>query len=207
MILSGNITNESEFKKIVESINRIGHLYWHSSGFQDREKFCALAGDWRQAFNWFLSSYAFERQGRSPHYSTSAVESVSQYSEKHPNQSFEYDIWNNFLRIGHYDDNGKGTNKKNNPLCPANDKYSSATQLVASLNVYDFNIVKWASSLAKNGEIKFAWDKLVNIRGIGKKIASLFLRDVVYAFQIDEDKIGGKIYLQPIDIWTQRGGC
>ena len=47
----------------------------------------------------------------------------------------------------------------------------------------------------------------MKIRGVGRKISSLFFRDIVYTFRIDEDTVGDKIYLQPIDIWTERAAC
>ena len=196
---------EQELKKVVQIVNRLSLLYWQPSGFQSQEQVRSLAGDWRQAFNWFLSSYAFERQGRSPHYSTAAVKAVELYDGEFPTQDFEEKIWQNFLSSGRFSTDAVGANKKNNPLCPSKNEFDSASRLVTSLENYDFNIVKWASSLAKSGDIEIAWNKLDKIRGIGKKIASLFLRDIVYAFEIDEDKVGKKVYLQPIDIWTERG--
>lgn len=196
---------EQELKKIVRIVNRLSLLYWQPSGFQSQDKIRSYAGDWRQAFNWFLTSYAFERQGRSPHYSTTAVKAVELYSGKFPAQDFEKEIWQSFLNVGRFSADAVGANKKNNPLCPSENEFDSASHLVTSLGDYDFNIVKWASSLAKSGNIEIACNKLDGIRGIGKKIASLFLRDIVYAFEIDEDKVGKKVYLQPIDIWTERG--
>jgi len=59
--------------------------------------------------------------------------------------------------------------------------------------------------LASKGDIEVAWKCLVEIRGIGPKIASLYLRDIFDAFEIDESRVGNKAYLQPIDIWTRRG--
>jgi hypothetical protein len=53
--------------------------------------------------------------------------------------------------------------------------------------------------------LEVVWKRLVEIRGIGPKIASLYLRDIFDAFEIDESRVGNKAYLQPIDIWTRRG--
>lgn len=197
---------EQELEKIVQIVNRLSLLYWQPSGFQTQKYIRSLEEDWRRAFNWFLSSYAFERQGRSPHYSIAAVKAVELYLGEQPNQNFEQEVWENFLSSGGFSVGGKrGPNKKNNPLSPSQNEIDSASRLITSLTDHNFNIVTWASSLAKSGNIETAWNKLVKIRGIGKKIASLFLRDVVYAFEVDEDKIGKKVYVQPIDIWTERG--
>ena len=43
------------------------------------------------------------------------------------------------------------------------------------------------------------------MRGIGPKITSFFLRDVVAAFEMDESTLEPARYLQPIDRWTRRG--
>jgi len=197
--------SEQELKEVVQILNRLSLLYWQPQGFQSQEYIRSLVGHWREAFKWFLSSYAFERQGRSPHYSIAAVKAVNKYEAALPYPDFEEKVWKDFLISGRFADDGRGANKKNNPLAPAGGAINSASLLVTSLEDYDFNIVKWASSLVKSGEIETVWNKLVQIRGIGSKIASLFLRDVVYAFEIDEDKIEKKVYLQPIDVWTERG--
>lgn len=194
-----------ELERIVQTINRLARLYWHPSGFQDREQIRSLVGDWRQAFKWFLSSYAFERQGRSPHYSGFAVKAIDLYDGEVPRQDFEEMLWRSFLKIGKFPDDATGTNKKNNPLSSQAGKgHSSVSSLISSLEDFGFNIVQWAHSLAGSGNVETAWNALVAIRGINRKIASLYLRDIVDAFEIDEDRVGGKKYLQPIDRWTER---
>jgi len=195
-----------DLKKIVQQVNRLSWLYWQPLGFQDQKQIRSLTEDWRHAFIWFLRSFAFERQGRSPHYSDIALKAVRSYKEEQPyHENFEQKIWQNFLSRGRFPDDGKGANTKNNPLSPSKDEICSASALIASLEDYDFNIVKWASLLVASGDVETVWDNLVKIRGIGKKIASFFLRDIVYAFEINEEIIRQKIYLQPIDIWTKRG--
>jgi hypothetical protein len=196
---------EQELENIVQTINRLALLYWHPSGFQSQEQIRSLVGDWRQAFKWFLSSYAFERQGRSPHYSNTAVKALELYVGEVPGEDFEAKLWDNFLKCGGFPTNGKGANTKNNPLLPSDDRYSSASRLIGSLEDFNFNIVHWAFSLTQLGEVEIPWDKLVAIRGIKYKIASLYLRDIADAFEINEDRVGNKAYLQPIDVWTERG--
>jgi len=194
-----------ELERAVQTVNRLAQIYWHPSGFQDREQIRSLVGDWRQAFKWFLSSYAFERQGRSPHYSGFAVRAIDLYDGKVPRQDFEKMLWCNFLKIGGFPDDATGTNRKNNPLSsPPGKGHSSASGLISSLEDFGFNIVQWAQSLAGSGNVETAWNELVAIRGINRKIASLYLRDIVDAFEIDENRVGGKKYLQPIDRWTER---
>ena len=70
------------------------------------------------------------------------------------------------------------------------------------------NILSYAQECVKQGTIPEAFDFLTSIRGIGPKIASLFLRDAKellpeggVSVQIDS---GIRLQLQPIDIWVKR---
>lgn len=193
----------------VAIVQVVGHLaeelFWQPPpmGFNDKTKIRESAMDWRESFSMFLSGYAFEHQGRSPHFAKNAVAALMAYPGKFPSNDFEERMWETFCRM--YPTNGKGVNRYNNPLykAPQGTLYT-ATGFVGSLGAYDHNLTKWASSLAREGRIKHAWDQLVRIRGVGHKIASLFLRDIVYAFGVDENSVGDKKYLQPIDRWTKR---
>jgi len=196
---------DSELIKIVRIINSISQIYWRENQTQTNIRSLAEERNWREALEWFLNSYAFERAGRSPHYAKTALESVRLYDGKIPAQDFETEVWNKFLSVGEFPANGKGANIKNNPLAPSGNGYMSVSSFITTLEAYQFNIVRWASSLVRAGNIKGAWDELKMIRGIGSKIASFFLRDLVYALEINEDTVGRKVYLQPIDIWTERG--
>lgn len=187
---------------IIRTVNQLGqHYYWDPSGFQDRDHIRGLIGDWRRALKAFLSSYAFERSGRSPYYSGAALKAVDQYERDVPGKDFEIALWQSFLDFLA----GKKVNRKNNPLRPAGNGYNSVSRLVATLEDFDYNLVRWSSALVGKGDIEVVWKRLVEIRGIGPKIASLYLRDIFDAFEIDESRVGNKAYLQPIDIWTRRG--
>ena len=45
---------------------------------------------------------------------------------------------------------------------------------------------------------------LISIRGIGNKIASFFLRDLVDVMNINLGQIQNRNLLQPIDVWVER---
>ena len=47
-----------------------------------------------------------------------------------------------------------------------------------------------------------AWEKLTSIRGIGAKIASLFLRDLAVWFDLTPNV--DRWYMQPVDVWVRR---
>lgn len=69
----------------VGMLAKFGEFYWSQGGIRTRASFCNLAvGDWRTALAEFLESYAFERQGRSPHYPKAAAEAVREYKGNIP---------------------------------------------------------------------------------------------------------------------------
>jgi len=187
---------------IIRTVNQLGQrYYWDPQGFQDRDHIRELVGDWRRALKAFLSSYAFERSGRSPYYSGAALKAVDQYEQDVPGKDFEIALWQSFRDFLA----GRKVNAKNNPLRPAGNGHNSLSRLIVTLEDFDYNLVHWSSALASKGDIEVSWKRLVEIRGVGPKIASLYLRDIVDAFEIDESCVGNKAYLQPIDIWTRRG--
>lgn len=51
--------------------------------------------------------------------------------------------------------------------------------------------------------VKEAWERLTSIHGIGSKIASLFLRDVVVWFGLAPNT-ADRWYMQPVDVWVRR---
>lgn len=54
-------------------------------------------------------------------------------------------------------------------------------------------------------ELKKATEILMEIRGVGHKIASLYLRDLVTSAKIDEKVLTDTYLLQPVDVWIDRG--
>lgn len=74
-----------------------------------------------------------------------------------------------------------------------------------NLEKHDYNLVKYAISKINNHEIKKLYDDLVSIRQIGDKTATLFLRDTVAVYDL-ENQIADSDYilLQPIDTWVRK---
>lgn len=193
----GELPMEQELVKIVRIVSGLSLLYHYPPSH-------SLVDDWRTAYEWFLRDFAFVRAGASPAYSNCAVEALHAYDRDFPKDDFEQKIWLDFLSTGGFAPNGKGANTRNNPLLPNKESFS-ISRLVSSLVEYEFNIVRWASSLISSDNAKTAWLELNKIRGIGPKIAAMYLRDVVCLLDLDEGKITDQLYLQPIDIWTRRG--
>jgi hypothetical protein len=67
------------------------------------------------------------------------------------------------------------------------------------------SIALWIVDAArKTGRIENQFMRMVEVRGVGPKLSSLILRDVVYLFNL-EDRIDpvDRLYFQPIDRWTR----
>jgi len=78
---------KEEIKGVVRIIREIAlHLFWQPEplGFRASEPMSFYEADWRRAFKFFLRGYAFEHQGRSPHFSRHAQEAVDAYKGEFP---------------------------------------------------------------------------------------------------------------------------
>jgi len=67
------------------------------------------------------------------------------------------------------------------------------------------HLSKFLVDQIKNDDLKKAHKILKTIRGVGDKIASLYLRDLVTSAKIDENALNDTYLLQPVDIWVNRG--
>jgi hypothetical protein len=145
----------------------------------------------------FLEGYAFERQGRSPAFSPAAVASISNCRKAHISEDFPLAAWEHFCGLL----NNQGLNPKLNPLFHHN---NSCNCIWCILKLE--NMILSSKNALQSGQTKEAWKKLVRIRGIGPKIASLFLRDVaiIYEDELLPAKDDDRWLLQPIDIWVRR---
>ncbi len=69
----------------------------------------------------------------------------------------------------------------------------------------DENIVIYSIEKIQNGHIKELYNELNDIKGIGQKTSSFFLRDLVLLFELKINKKEDAVYLQPIDTWVRKG--
>ena len=67
------------------------------------------------------------------------------------------------------------------------------------------SIVNWiVKSVNQKGRIEPQFLRMVDVRGVGPKITSLFLRDVVLLFGLEERlEHSDRLYVQPIDKWMR----
>jgi hypothetical protein len=73
------------------------------------------------------------------------------------------------------------------------------------LQAHGGNVFGWAVELIRNGKVHDAYVALDEIHAVGDKLASFYLRDVVFIEEL-EDAIGTADYpyLQPVDTWVLR---
>lgn len=73
------------------------------------------------------------------------------------------------------------------------------------LETYDYNVLKYAISLIEQRKIKSVYDELRTIRQVGDKTTSLFIRDVVAVYNL-ENHIGRRdhVLLLPVDTWVRK---
>ncbi len=66
------------------------------------------------------------------------------------------------------------------------------------------NITVYVRDLISCGNTAGAYNFMKEIRGIGEKIASFYLRDIVYLARLDEGNISDLHLLQPMDTWLEQ---
>jgi len=161
----------------------------------------------------FLEGYAFERQGRSPDYAHAAVDAL--FSCKKDNGTFNQNVIVNIFQKFCQLLNNQNLNINNNCLNPKQNSQQNNSVIQVVLNKIMKSNLTLTSYLIKlineSNDIKPAFDLLISIRGIGDKIASFYLRDLIDAMNItlsnqtnQTNQIQNRNLLQPIDVWVER---
>lgn len=156
----------------------------------------------------FLEGYAFERQGRRPDYPPAAIDALFYYKKQNNGnirQSTADDIWQYFTQLL----NNRGLNPKMNPLYPRQSprEKPSIIEVVLSCRIVRQNLTfttYFRNQINQNSNIQNAFNLVKSIRGVGNKIASLYLRDLVDVMNIILNNVQNRYLLQPIDIWVER---
>jgi len=160
----------------------------------------------------FLEGYAFERQGRRPDFFHAGVDALIYCRQQNNNfnQNVINMIWQHFSQLL----NNQGLNPKNNPLYPStnpnnlrnlNQSYS-LIEVVINNNIHqNSTFTSYLHTLiTQNQNAQPAFNLVKDIRGIGGKIASFFLRDLVDVMTINLQNVQNRQLLQPIDVWVER---
>lgn len=190
----------------LQLFENVSNFYRHMLMLPLWQKHPGYLADNKDALAIFLEGYAFERQGRSPNYSHAAVDSLI-HCCSHGNMN-AISVWNEFRDSL---DNQK-LNHRNNPLYPSSNpdnktnvgNKKSAIELVSGSNANTALPACLRDIINHQQSIGEVFKTLKSIRGIGDKIASFYLRDLVSVLKIDMDGIPDRYLAQPIDIWIRR---
>jgi len=178
-------------------------LTWQACGDVENDPWASLM--------LLLSSYAFERQGRSPDYSHAAVDTIEQLRLRPLTQNSNQEAWCIFSEKL----NNTALNHVNNPLCPrgtrcfrnyrgnrreATVQNKSIIELLTD-NLGNQSLIKWAKDQINDNRIADAHTILCQVNGISNKIASFFLRDVACNYALTPRQ--NRPLLQPIDVWIR----
>ncbi len=188
----------------MKKFERLSVLYVKRLMLPNWRAFGDDVGDQWASLRLFLGSYAYERQGRSPDYSSVACDVIRELESEPFDERTASTAWCKFEQKL----NKKNTNPGLNPLCPKHTKYhwkdgvektikkDSAVKLASQLGK---PIVAWARDATARGDLKNVHAKLTEINGVGPKIASLFLRDLAVWYKLVPTQ--DRQLLQPIDTW------
>ena len=175
-------------------------------------KYPAYATDIWHSLAIFLEGYAFERQGKNPDYPYAAVDALF-YSREQNNNIFNQQIinlmWDRFSELL----NNQNLNQRNNPIYPStnpdnlrigNERFSLVEVVINNIPQQNTLATYLRNLINQTHNIQGPFNILTRIRGIGPKIASFYLRDLVYIMNIDLANIQNRNLLQPIDTWVKR---
>ncbi|RKY04384.1 hypothetical protein DRP77_04015 [Candidatus Poribacteria bacterium] len=138
----------------------------------------------------FLEGYAFERRGCNPSYAHAAADILMSLPFK-PDPAELWEMFRSCL-------GGGKLNEKVNPLYHTDSEECNC--LLCKVKGED--IIRQTEALIREDRVREAWEKLTSIRGIGAKIASLFLRDLAVWFDLTPNV--DRWYMQPVDVWVRR---
>lgn len=189
----------SEQKKMAKRLSYGASLfqsyYYKDSSFHEqfRNNYQALAC--------FLENYAYERQGAAPAYPKIAMRAFRRrFGQKISSVTSEDAtiIWSSYKEIARNEYNSLSVNPTHNPMSSDN----GLLKVMVSNNIA--NLATHARNLIQHRQTEEAHKLIADIRGIGTKIASLYLRDIAYLGELSEEEIEDQRYLQPVDTWIEQ---
>ncbi len=191
-------------KHWMKFFEEVGGVYCQTILWPNWEEYGECKEPW-QAAAFFLNGYAFERQGRSPNYTHAAVDAVKEgnaLKEGRIDSITEEELWKSFKdKLG-----DERLNLDRQPLNPSAKSPHSKSLLRQLREGNKANLVKTTQDSLQQGEVQVAFEFVKNIRGVGPKISSFFLRDLKEITDINTEKFSleHRFLLQPIDIWVRR---
>lgn len=190
----------NDLRQVIKDVSDFGEYYKEMYLSHYKEK--VLKSKWLEALNFFFDHIfpGGRRDSLSLDYEEYAMKTVKNHTGT---GELNNEIIENIIS-----DLKKRTQK--NYKFPKRDRKMVKETLEFLLKIPDYNIVKYSNEKIKKGEIPSLFEKIKDIAGIGPKRATLFLRDIVDVFGLEENYIKNStkdnvyIYLQPIDVWVHK---
>lgn len=152
----------------------------------------------RPALSFILRYHAFARAGgEQAGYGDIALSAIDALSDGNPGSISGLELWKEFKNRceGH----GIGINKQIN---------KGLVIGLSNLAMSEGNLFLWMERvLESKGRLSAVFEKLESICGIGRKIATFIIRDVIWFLGMEDRVIDADLkFLQPIDRWVRRVG-
>ena len=154
-----------------------------------------------QALVCFLVNYAYERQGAAPAYPKIAIKALRKRFGQIISSVTVEDatiIWKSYQEIARNEFSNLRVNWTHNPMSSDN----GLLKIMVANSIT--NPATHVRNLIQRNQTKQAHKLITDIRGIGTKIASLYLRDIAYLSRLPEEEIEDQRYLQPVDTWIEQ---
>lgn len=180
-------------KEKIKAIEKYGMLFverFLKQHIHSKEKFYR---NWYEALKFLLGSsfYRGRRDELSTRFLNAALKTLDEFKL---NKNYNQKLLNDKLKA-----NGVNNGRDRKMVLEVID-------LVFNLpNSYKNNIVRYTIEQIKLGKIEEMFNKLDNIYAIGDKLASIYLRDIIVVYHLDEFLESEDFkYCQPIDTWVKQ---
>lgn len=183
-------SNDKEI--VINLYNSYYSLFWSNDGFRNKHYFRYLLTDWKECLLDFVDSYAFERSQVIKKYRDAAYQVINSYIN---NDTIIDDSVNKLVNEQYTKIliNRIAINEDVNPF------YEGRSIISLCRELDHYNLVNFAKIKIEQRNVTLAYDKIKNVRGVGQKIACLWLRDVGDAFDLDVNEVDDPRKMQPID--------
>lgn len=191
-------------KNYFKLFEEVSEYHWQLNVVPVWEKYDDGKLPW-QSLAIFLSTYVFQTFGVNPNYEHVAEDTANIIRKS--GQNLESEMWRLFKKKMKYEDkeNYGGLKHKGNPLSPYPSKdehHNDGKSLISLMQEKKIeNLITYAKGCLDKEIILDAHKFLDSVRGVGPKIASLFLRDVNERFK--KKPLKDRELLQPIDSWVR----
>lgn len=153
----------------------------------------------------FLGYYAFSRRGKDRYeLSSIALEALDRFEPDTFNtfigQPDALQLWDHFVDVC--------TTRQRKPMEKSNGGVvAGMAELAQEIFAVDSvgSIAGWVlSCIDRHGRLEPPFLRIVDVRGLGPKLASLLLRDIVFMFDYENRvEAADRLYCLPIDKWTR----